>query len=255
MSCEELVQLFFERLGYRVERIPEADVQSPDFLILDANSSYLLELKTKIPSCEQALERRKTLEEGEFYQLNEPLIRMNRLSGIIRKAQAQLRERKHHENVLGLIWLGAIGHLAEPRMHQFEATLYGSATIVDWATRGRSGVCYFFYNSDFFRYRDVLDAAIVSANSQARLLLNPLSGHYEQMRNSSLPKYLGDAVVDPIVLEAQGKGFIVEANVDRRSEATVLAYLRTKYKSPGIQRITMNHMSGTMAVSFEKDEA
>ncbi len=253
MSCEEFVQLFFERLGYRVERIPEADVQSPDFLVFDGTSSYLVELKTKISSREQALERSKTLEQGEFYRLNEPLIRMNRLSGIIRKAQAQLRERKRQDDVLGLVWLAALGHLAEPRMHQFEATLYGSATIVDWTTHRCSGTCYFFSNSDFFRYRSVLDAAIVSADSQARLLLNPLSGHYEQMKTSSLIEHLGDAVVDPMVLEAQGKAFIVDGDIDRKSEEVVLNHLRIKYNCPGIQRVIMNHLSGTMAVSSDMD--
>jgi hypothetical protein len=63
-------------------------------------------------------------------------------------------------------------------MHQFEATLYSSTTICDWSDEGECKVYYFFYNSDFFRFKDTLDAAI------------GLSGNPSTLRKSSMPPLL-----------------------------------------------------------------
>ena len=173
-------------------------------------------------------------------------MRKNRLSGIIKKATNQLRGYEETD-ILRIVWLLATGHLAEPRLLQFEATLYGLTTLLDWSNQ-RGCICYFFYNSDFFRYRDVLDAAIVSTETKPKLLLNPLSPRYEHMKNSSLPKHLGKAVVDPIELEKEGKAYFVDSDVDRSDEEAVLGYLRDKYKSENIRNIPMHFMSGTVSI-------
>jgi len=254
MSVEKVIEEILKAYGYQVEKIPTSEVKTPDFLVFDSTSAYLLEVKTKLPSREQIRERKEILHAGEFYQLNEPIIPNKRLTEIIKKAERQLREYKSQTEVLRLVWLAATDYLEEARMDQFEATLYGSTCVVDWSTRGRAGTCYFFYNSDFFRFRDVLDAAIVSAGSKYRLLLNPLSKSYERMKNSSLACHLHDGVVDPIAIEAQGKAFIVDGDVDRNNEAEVLAFLQTKYESAGIRKITMNLLSGTLAIRKETDE-
>ncbi len=73
-------------------------------------------------------------------------------------------------------------------------------------------------------FRDILDTAIVSTEAEAKLLLNPLSPQYEQMKTSSLPKHLGNAVIDPIELEKEGQTFLVEGDVDRNNKEAVLRY-------------------------------
>ena len=245
MNYEPVVNRFFIDLGYHVEKIAESDEESPDFLIFDDTSSYVLELKTKFPSEAEIEERKELLDAGEIHNIHELIIRKNRLSGIIKKATTQLRGYEE-KDILRIVWLLATGHIAEPRLHQLEATLYGLTTLVDWSNQ-RACNCYFFYNSDFFRYRDVLDAAIVSTESEVKLLLNPLSPRYAQIKNSSLPNHLGKAVVDPIEIEKEGKAFFVDSDVDRSDKEAVLRYLREKYKSDNILIITMNFMSGTIA--------
>ena len=89
MDYESLIQQFFESLGYHVEKIPEGDDKSPDFLIEDGVSFYLLELKTKFPSEEQVEQRRKALDAGEAHLVIEPISRLNTLSGVIKKAKEQ----------------------------------------------------------------------------------------------------------------------------------------------------------------------
>lgn len=246
IDYEPVVKDFFIGHGYRVEKIPEGDEESPDFLISDDTSLYILELKTKFPSEMEIEERRKSLEAGEFHNIHEPIISKNTLSGIIKKAKDQLDTHKE-KDILRIVWLLATGHIAEQRMLQFEATLYGLTTLLDWSNK-RDGDCFFFYNSEFFRYRDVLDAAIVSTESEERFLLNPLSPRYMQTKTSSLPKHFGKGLVDPIELEKDGIAFFVDSDVDRGDEEAVLRYLKDKYKSDNILNITMNFMSGTIAI-------
>jgi hypothetical protein len=244
MNYEPVVKSFFESLGYQVEKITESEEESPDFLISDDSSSYVLDLKTKFPSSEEVEERRRILDSGEIHNIQETVINKNRLSGIIRKAGEQL-SRFDNENLFRIVWLLATGHLAEPRMLQFEATLYGTTAVVSSIGAGDS---YFFYNSDFYRYRELIDGAIVSTEKRAKLLLNPLSPRYARLKASSLPKHLGTVIVDPVELESQGKVFIVDSDVDRTDKDAVLSYLRSKYGIPDLVNLTMVYLSGTLDV-------
>lgn len=242
MDYEPIVKRFLESLGYAVQKITEDESESPDFLVSDDQSSYVLELKTKFPSVEEIKSRRCVLDSGEIHLIHERVINKNRLSGIVKKAGDQLR-RCQSGDLLHLVWLLATGHLAELRMLQFEATLYGWSPIV--SSQGSSDA-FFFYNSDFYRYREILDGAIVSTESEARLLLNPLSPRYALLKASSLTKHLGSAVVDPVELESCGKAFIVDSDVDRADRDAVLSYLRGKYGVADIMNLTMTYLSGTI---------
>ena len=253
MDTEAFVQQFFIGHCYSVDRIPREDIETPDFFVFDDTSSYLVELKTKFPSDQQIRERREELLAGKIHQISEQLVPNNTLSGIIKKANKQLKNFNFRDNVLRIVWLFCTGHLAEPRMEQFQKTLYGSATLVDWNNSGRSGECFFFYTSEFYRYRDVLDGAIVSSDSEggflkAKLLLNPLSTRYEQMKSSSLLKHFGNGVIDPSAMAEKDECFIVEGNVDRDDRETVINYLIDKYDLQDVQVLKMNFMSGAKLV-------
>ena len=48
MSHESyVIQLIESWLGYEVEKIPESDEKSPDFIVSGSGERYLIELKTK----------------------------------------------------------------------------------------------------------------------------------------------------------------------------------------------------------------
>jgi hypothetical protein len=247
MDYESQVQEFLRRHGYYVEKIPCEKDKSPDFLIRDATYTYGLELKTKFPSDSQVEERDRQLETTGVHVVREPAVRKNTLSGIITDAATQLAQYPLLKDSLRLVWLLSTGHLADARIHQFETTLFGSTQIID-ITNKWSGTCYFFSNSDFFRCRDVLDAAIVSIELEPKLLLNPLSPRYEQIKGSSLAKLLAKDLIDPIELEKLGQAFVVEGEVDRNNEEEVLLYLKTKYKSQRLEKMEMMSLSGTLRV-------
>ena len=248
LDYEPIVKRWFSSHGYEITKIPETNEESPDFLILDHTSTYILELKTKFPSDEEIDEREKILSMGEIYGIDELIARKKELSKIIHKAKNQLRNYKKGQDILRLVWLSSTGYLAELRLDQFETTLYGSVYL---QSTERYGCCYFFSNSDFFNYREVLDAAIVSKESDGkksvRLLINPLSPRYSQMKDSSLLKCFKEgSIVDPIALEEKGLAFLVDGDVDRKDKEAVLQYLKGKYKSDKIIISTTVYVSETI---------
>lgn len=243
---ESKVKDWFLNHGYEINKIPETNVESPDFFITDDTSTYLLELKTKFPSEEEVNERKTVLSSGEIHNIDEIVTSKKSLSKIIWKAKNQLKNYEKEENILRLVWLLSTGHLAEPRLNQFEATLYGSTYLYSIE---RYGNCYFFHNSDFFKYREVLDGAIVSTESKGKLLLNPLSPRYKTMKSSSLIEHFKEgSVIDPIEIEKQGQAFLVDSGINRDDEQAVLEYLQQKHKIEKIAVINMHYLSGTMDV-------
>ncbi len=244
VDYESKVKTWFSNRGYEIHKIPVSNEESPDFFIADDSSAYILELKTKLPSDEDISERAQVLSIGEIHNVDEKISFQKGLSKIISKAKNQLKNYKKGEDFLRLIWLLSTDYLAEPRLDQFEATLYGSAYLYSIE---RQGNCYFFYNSDFFKYREILDAAIVSTTSKGKLLLNPLSPRYEKIKNSSLIKHFQEgSVTDPILFEKAGQAFLVDSNVNRSEESAILQYLKGKYQINKIVVMNMHYMSGTM---------
>ena len=244
MDYEPHVKKYFEHLGYAVERIDEGAEETPDFFIYDDSMSFVAELKTKFPSDTEISQRRRILDSGNIHNIQEQIVRKNTLSGITRHAVEQLK-KYGPQDLIRIAFLLTTGHLAEPRFHQFVATLYGSTTIVE-PSKSSARECFFFYNSDFYRHRNILDGAIVSTESMHALLLNPHSPRAARLKQSTLCDRFDGGVIDPIKIESQGKAYIVDGDVDRGDEEAVIAYLKEKYHTELLTKIDMNFLSGTM---------
>jgi len=244
MDFEPNVKKYFEKLGFTTEKILESDEKTPDFFVYDEDISFLVELKTKFPSDTQIGERRRLLERGLFHNFNEKVIRKNKISGIVRQASKQLRNYGKND-IFRLVFLHSVGHLEETRYHQFKAALYGSTTILDRESM-LSRPCLFFYDSDFYRHRAVLDAGIIFAGNMQSLLLNPYSSKYNEVEQSSLVKKFVGNIINPVELEQQGKIYLVDGEVDRGDEDLVLNFLRHKYNSQNLIKVDMSYLSGTV---------
>jgi len=246
MKNEEFIIQILEHWGLSVEKIPESEHPTPDFIATAENSSYLIELKTKSSNPEVVEQRESVLDAGEIFKEHTPMERRNRLSGIIHSATNQLRSFDAGE-AIQLVWLHSIGHAADAQMQLFETAVYGSTTLVDWSENGISGDCYFFTNSDFFRYREDLDGAVISTPKEAKICLNPLSNNYEKFKRSFLCTTLDQGICDPYERERAGVAYIVDGDVDRNCKNAVLRYLRNKYQQEKLMDMTMNHMSVSLA--------
>src|SRR5215217_7548364 len=91
LSTEMSAQLFLQRAGFQVQRIPESDTpKTPHFFVSDNSHSYLLEVKEKFSDTQKLATRKETLERGEVYQHQEQLSHNRNISNIIRDAVHQL---------------------------------------------------------------------------------------------------------------------------------------------------------------------
>ena len=229
-----------ERWGFDVEVIPEVEAKTADLLVTGSERT-LLEVKTREDDPHRVAAEDEVLSRGELATGSEAYGYKNRVSGIIRRAVAQLKTYPPGASDLRMLWLRCSGRFEEVQRQQFEATLYGTTQIVDHENSDGSRPAFYFHNSDFFKHRDTLDAAVVSTTTKAQLLVNTLSPNAESVRCSSFAAAFGKAVFDPSQLEAAGEAFVVDSDVDRRDSAAVLRDLQRKTGRKALQSIGMAH--------------
>lgn len=241
-----------EQWGATVTPIPTSHIDTADWLAQFGNYRLLVEEKTKSDAQEVLATRDETLAKGEVLRLTLPLGHNNRLSGIVSGAVKQLsstgQDVPHHARI---IWFTATGFDAEAKRERFIDTLYGSTTIFQRSRPGRKK-CYFFRNSDFFRYGEQLDGAVVAVpqgNSVAvRLCLNPHSKRWQSLRDSPFASNFKFGLIDPVAEEAAGKAYIADTDIPRTDTAAVIRYLEVKYGLENAQDLDMNMTSVVSAV-------
>ena len=247
MNQETFVIQVLEHWGLSVTKIPKGQEKTPDFLAVADKSTYLIELKTKSPNPEVLSKKEIALNADEFFEEHTPMASRNRFSGVIRSATDQL-ENYDADNAIKLVWVHCVGHSAKLRMGRFEKTLYGSASLADLSENGTLRDCYFFTNSDFYRYKCVLDGAILSTPKECKICLNPLSENYKKFQNSFLCTSLSEGICDPYAREKEGVAYIVDGDIDRTDTDSVLTFLRKKYGNEKLMEMPMTYMSMTSSV-------
>lgn len=232
ISPEEYIRLALVEWGFAVDKVSEAANERPDFYAVKDDDEYLIEVKSKEPSQEQERRRDEVLLSGKVYDESYELIRQSGLTKVVSKGKNQLKKYKSEADYFRVICFVGTGHNAEARLLQLEATLFGRTTVCDWSTEnGPCRDCYYFGFSDFYKYRDILDGAIlIDANSEeGKLCINDHSSRYNRFRESSLAQVFGTAVIDAPKLDHDGDAFIVDADIDRKNKQAVFDYLRRKY--------------------------
>ena len=242
-----------KHLGFEVDPIERGEWQSADWKASIAHEVVLVEEKTKFEDPSEITRRDAAYRTGQPYDSHIPFRPDNRFSGISQKAASQLAasaaEITHHYR---LIWLTATGHSHEAKFHQYITTLYGSTNIIERDKFVPLRRCYFYRNSDFFRYRDRIDGAVVADSDgqhiNLKLCLNPLSPNITALRSSKTRAAFGTAVQDPFVDEAEGGAFIADCDIDRSRENDILEYLRKKYGTDFLMQMDMGMASVSMVI-------
>ncbi|MBI4972224.1 MAG: hypothetical protein HZC16_00205 [Candidatus Omnitrophica bacterium] len=251
-DIESRAKHFLESWGFSVEKIPESKrhgKKTPDFLVTDETSVYIVEVKTREDDPAETLRLNQTLKDGKLFEAALPLVRNKTVSDKVRYASKQLANNKDG-NAFKLVWLIATGRLQEAKSRQLEATLYGTTGMFDLDSgEGVHRPCYFFRHSDFFRFRYVLDAAIVSTLTSGKLCINTLSPRYNSFKQTRLYAHFGSAICDPAVEEALGGAYIVDSDVNRGDENAVMAYIRSKYGCPKLINVDIGCISATVGYS------
>jgi hypothetical protein len=249
-TLEGEVKRVLESWGFSAEMIPvstQAGVKTPDLSVEDEASRYLIEVKERDEDPAVSAERSQTLGVGELFAEHLPLSRTNTNSGVIRDAAKQLKAHGD-KDTFRLVWLIGIGEHQEAKYHQFKAALYGTTNMFDLdAARVVHMPCYFFRDSEFFRHRAVLDAAIISTQTAATLCLNPMSPRFEDFKATKLCRHFGTSICDPLAEVDSGQAYIVDAAIDRSNENAVIAHLREKHNAPKLMHIEIGEHSATVA--------
>ncbi len=255
MDTETLVKRTLEEnYNLQVEKIPESDKRTPDFLVRDGINEYLVEVKEKEANPALAEEREEAFSKGEIFEVSESLSTKSVLQNVVRDGRRQIKAHVTDESTLRIVWVHCTGLAYDATLEQIIAGLYGSETVVDFSSdEAFAGTCYYFGFSQFFKYRDSIDAVMVTGRKgEATLCINNHSPRYDQLKESVLVQSMPVGVRDPIHEEKEGCAFLVDGEVDRSKPNEVLSYLQKKYRTEKLNVMHMRHMEVHMAVPHRK---
>lgn len=226
---ETIIKEVLEQMGFSACKILESDHESPDFLVTDKENTYLIEFKIKHDEEGFQQRRENTLKRGEVISILKSIGRNKFISKRIKKGKRQLNIRLTQDVDFKIIWYHAGGCFPEVRFDQLKATLYGSTYISVPGERGLP--CLYFTFSEFHRYKDSLDAAILSyaGKGETQFCLNDHSPNYVKIKDTKLFNSFIGAIYDPLMEESKGNVYIADCEIDRRKEAQILKYIQKKY--------------------------
>lgn len=248
-------QVLEEAWGAKVRVLPTSSKDECDLLADFEGVRLLVEEKTKFDDPLEQQKREATLAAGEVHGSVLPLRHNNRLSGIVRKATKQLSSTASDiDHQFRIVWFTGVGFHAEAKHYQFISTLYGSTRIFE-LNKPKMRECYFFRNSDFFRYRDSLDGAVAAFlkgdNLTVKLCLNPYSNSWEGLRDSPFAANFKLGLIDPVAEEAAGESYIADTDLPRTNEQTIIRFLEEKYGLEMAHNMDMNMASAVVRVPNE----
>ena len=232
--------IFRDVLGLHVSMIaPSPKYKSPDLLIEFAGVRVLTEVERKTD--DQQFRNLLDGEKGGTLQYSAA-----RTEERVKNAWRQVRdypERNISDSTL--VWLIAGQRDAAILTGKAAiARLYGIETLEGYTEAGDyySKPCYFFYESLFFKYKD-LDAVVVHSSEDVSLCLNPYSTRYAEWKVYPFLSAFS-TVIDPVAEESTGAAFLADCETERHNTNEVVRYLRQKYqlRRPTITQFTLVNM-------------
>lgn len=252
MNTPSVAQHVLDQWNVPLVSLPTGDGEQSDFLATLGRSRFLIEEKTKFDDPNRLEERGRVLAAGKVHLSVKPLVRTNRMSGLVRKAVNQLASSAtQYEHDFRLIWFTGTGPHAQAYYEQFIATLYGTTQIIEMDSSFMRP-CFFFRNSEFHRYAESLDGAVAAHLSNgklsARFCLNPLSPRYSGLLRTKFTRLFDTAIENPVKAERRRTAFILSSNTDRANESALLQELQEKYKTRPLMPFDLGFNSVAVAV-------
>lgn len=263
---KNLARSFLEYLGYKVDDIPSAsDRKSADLFASCPRRSkppLVVEAKEKEPDKVLIQLRDAKLRAGEIHELHAAMTEQPVLNRIMHDAIVQLRStQERYPDALNFVFVVCTGFNAEARFEQFRHRVAGIATVADFSTDGKIQECAFFRDSDFFKYREVLDGVILAKvfgdaeSYEASFYVNCYSPRYSMLRDcESLHESLGIGFVDIAERDNRGEHWSLhDVAGDRSNESEMLKAVREKY-GLGEKVMTMEMKQSGVEVLVPKND-
>ncbi|MDP1624192.1 MAG: hypothetical protein Q8L64_00330 [bacterium] len=237
---ENKVYEYLMSLGFIVTKIPESSQQTPDFLVSDKVSQYVIEVKDK--------DNQKFIDliDGKNTYGKVNLEYDNVISGIIREGVSQLDSYDSQEKVFRIIWFFIDTNFFGGSLSlQIGKTLYGLQEIEGYRVNGEffKTICYYFTFSEFFRNKQ-LDAVIVQSPTESILCVNDFSAQRDEFRQTRL--YQSFVENNLYIIEPSKSRCCVADNftsLDRKNSKAVADYIGKKYNLREITAYSYNLVS------------
>ena len=253
-ELKNTVSEFLRSNQLRVAEIPRSASKTPDLIIEEgAPDSTLLELKQKTHDEEELSAYLKQMDDVGFAQRSRPTGHRNRLDGIIRFGVQQLVAKDPQRVHLRVLWIHCEGHDSHLHDMQLRATIYGTQKL--FSNEHRNIItCFYFCDSSFYRYRQELDAVVISRGDGAQLALNDHSPRFSAIKSSKFASVFGAGVYFPQQYQITDDTMFCDYAGPRTSERTIIEYLMSKYGFTHLQIINMGMHEATASVEPPPDE-
>lgn len=214
--------------GFQVKDIPVSVQRTADLLVTDNEANYLIEVKEKVESVEQAEERRAILNSGELYEQSDLLARDNTISGILRSAQKQLDASEKAEGTYQLIWFHATGVDADLKYRQAFSTFYGHVDLIPMNPRSSDNPPCFYFDYCAAVQMPTVDALILTDNTQLQLCLNEFSDRAKEFQETPFCRKFAemDGVIDPVSMASKGSIIACRAMIPRKNDDEIAKALQ-----------------------------
>jgi hypothetical protein len=230
MNETEILEIL-KGLGYSAAKIEESDERSADYLIQLGDAKMVGELKTKGDSAEFLLSEERALSSGQVHLHFDSTARNNRISGIVGDAIPQIKNVMERNNAdFGLAIFEMLEPYAGNKVQKLINTLYGRKFAVPLNTTEKIAKwCYYCTYSDFFRYKQVLNAAFIFFGKKLKVCVNNLAENYTKFLRSGLLDCFKNKFIDPAKEIETGEAMEVKGEVDRTDDGAIQEYFRRFY--------------------------
>lgn len=234
---ENRVNEYLMSLGFIVTKIPETSQQTPDFLVSDEVSQYVIEVKDK--------DNQKFIDlihsNNRDSKVN--LEYDNVISGIIREGVSQLDSYISQEKVFRIIWFFIDTNFFGGSLSlQIGKTLYGLQEIEGYKLNGEffQTICYYFTFSEFFRSKQ-LDAVVIQSPKEIVLCVNDLSLQSDELRQTRLYQTFSKSKLN-IIEPSKSRCCIADdfTSLDRKNSKAVAEFVCRKYNLREITAYSYN---------------
>lgn len=225
----EAVKARLKALGFTVAAIDEEDdAKRPDLLATKEGTRMFVEVKARVE--DSALRAgMESVATGSTEVVLASLDKRNSLSSDIKQANRQLAALAGPED-FRLLWFRAEnGPFVHGARDQIGATLLGIRTVLVESTTGKhERACVYAGHSDFHRFRDI-DGTMIEVGGPIILILNQFSPRAAAFAVSPICKTISSSVFDVTKAPQNDPFYVVDGDVDRKSDEALLSFLRTKY--------------------------
>lgn len=216
--------------GFKVERIPRGATRTADYRVIDASSTYLVEVTDREAGDFLSALRRAAVEDG-LAEKTRGFGIDSTLDGKIRRKVDQL-DQTPIEADFRVLWIAAFHRDWTYLKEILKRTLFGFAKLFGY----RQGherepmqqfFCFYYHHASFLRL-PTLDAVVLATEEAGCMFVNSLSANAAAFRASKFYGIVGnEARLDPSVLP--DGVFFVGPGVDRRAPRDRWTYLKERY--------------------------